>query len=121
MTEREPDEAAAAAELNEPDSPGAQPDATEASASPAERTSEGGAQPDQSRQEAVSADQPQSFASPGAGDIGEFNPHGKPLLVFLNEVAGGRKLLQTVRERVPDVSQIAVVSPQNQPAVAGQR
>ena len=129
-------DAAAAAELNEPDSPGAQPDATDATASEEERTPEGGPQPEEERQEAVSADQPQSVASPAsepepaessdaapeasagreASDAG-FNPDGKPLLVFLNEVAGGRKLLQTVRERVPEVSEIAVVSPQNQPAV----
>ena len=42
---------------------------------------------------------------------------GRPLLVFLNEVAGGRKLLQAVRERAEKASLIAVVAPQNQPAV----
>ena len=41
----------------------------------------------------------------------------QPLLVFLNEVAGGRKLLQAVRERAEKVSSVAVVAPQNQPAV----
>jgi hypothetical protein len=41
----------------------------------------------------------------------------KPLLVFLNEVAGGRKLLQTIRERIEKVSLVAVAAPQNQPAV----
>ncbi|MBW8058775.1 MAG: hypothetical protein FVQ78_00270 [Solirubrobacterales bacterium] len=40
-----------------------------------------------------------------------------PLLVFLNEVAGGRKLLQAVRERVERVPFVAVAAPQNQPAV----
>ncbi|MGB7587427.1 MAG: hypothetical protein WBM00_01830 [Solirubrobacterales bacterium] len=40
-----------------------------------------------------------------------------PLLVFLNEVAGGRKLLQAVRERVEHVPFVAVAAPQNQPAV----
>ena len=130
-TEGEAD-AAAAAELNEPDSPGAQPDATDATASPEERTAEGGPQPEQDRQEPVEADQPQSVASPSSepehepepaaepepSDSGAgFDPNGRPLLVFLNEVAGGRKLLQTVRERVPEVSEIAVVSPQNQPAL----
>jgi hypothetical protein len=40
-----------------------------------------------------------------------------PLLIFLNEVAGGRKLLEATRERADSVSQIAVVAPQNQPAV----
>jgi hypothetical protein len=42
---------------------------------------------------------------------------GRPLLVFLNEVAGGRKLLQAVRERAGRASLVAVVAPQNQPAV----
>jgi hypothetical protein len=41
----------------------------------------------------------------------------RPLLVFLNEVAGGRKLLQAVRERAEKVPYIAVAAPQNQPAV----
>lgn len=42
---------------------------------------------------------------------------GRPLLVFLNEVAGGRKLLQAVRERADGASTVAVAAPQNQPAV----
>ena len=42
---------------------------------------------------------------------------GRPLLVFLNEVAGGRKLLQAVRERQGQVSKVIVAAPQNQPAV----
>ncbi len=41
----------------------------------------------------------------------------RPLLIFLNEVAGGRKLLQAVRERQGDFSRVIVVAPQNQPAV----
>ena len=41
----------------------------------------------------------------------------RPLLVFLNEVAGGRKLLQGVRERAEDVPFVAVAAPQNEPAV----
>jgi hypothetical protein len=41
----------------------------------------------------------------------------RPLLVFLNEVAGGRKLLQAVRERAEEVPFVAVAAPQNQPAV----
>jgi hypothetical protein len=41
----------------------------------------------------------------------------KPLLVFLNEVAGGRKLLQAVAERAERVPFVAVAAPQNQPAV----
>jgi len=41
----------------------------------------------------------------------------RPLLVFLNEVAGGRKLLAAVRERAPKVPYVAVTAPQNHPAV----
>jgi hypothetical protein len=41
----------------------------------------------------------------------------RPLLVFLNEVAGGRKLLQAVRERQERVSGVVVAAPQNQPSV----
>jgi hypothetical protein len=41
----------------------------------------------------------------------------RPLLVFLNEVAGGRKLLAAVRERADRVPYVAVAAPQNQPAV----
>jgi hypothetical protein len=41
----------------------------------------------------------------------------RPLLVFLNEVAGGRKLLQAVRERVDQSSGVVVAAPQNQPSV----
>jgi len=41
----------------------------------------------------------------------------KPLLVFLNEVAGGRKLLQAVRARQDQVSGVVVAAPQNQPSV----
>jgi hypothetical protein len=41
----------------------------------------------------------------------------RPLLVFLNEVAGGRKLLQAVRERQGQVSGVVVAAPQNQPSV----
>jgi hypothetical protein len=45
------------------------------------------------------------------------SPEARPLLVFLNEVAGGRKLLQAVQERAGDVPFVAVAAPQNQPAV----
>lgn len=42
------------------------------------------------------------------------------VLAFMNEVAGGRRLLQTLRERIADGAEsVAVVAPQNQPA-AGQ-
>ena len=44
-------------------------------------------------------------------------PGAKPLLVFLNEVAGGRKLLAAVQERAEKVPFVAVAAPQNQPAV----
>jgi hypothetical protein len=46
-------------------------------------------------------------------------PEARPLLIFLNEVAGGRKLIKTVQERSGDVSSVVVAAPQNQPA-AGQ-
>ncbi len=42
---------------------------------------------------------------------------GRPLLVFLNEVAGGRRLLAGVRERAGRVPYVVVAAPQNQPAV----
>jgi hypothetical protein len=48
-----------------------------------------------------------------SGDGGE----SRPLLVFLNEVAGGRKLLQAVAERAGKAPFVAVAAPQNQPAV----
>jgi hypothetical protein len=43
----------------------------------------------------------------------------RPLLVFLNEVAGGRKLLGAVRERTEagTVSEVIVAAPQNQPTL----
>jgi hypothetical protein len=43
----------------------------------------------------------------------------RPLLVFLNEVAGGRGLLRAVRERTAagTVSQVIVAAPQNQPTI----
>lgn len=44
-------------------------------------------------------------------------PEPRSLLVFLNEVAGGRKLLAAVRERAGKVPSVAVAAPQNQPAV----
>jgi hypothetical protein len=45
------------------------------------------------------------------------NGQAQPLLVFLNEVAGGRKLLAAVRERAEAASLVVVAAPQNQPAV----
>jgi hypothetical protein len=45
---------------------------------------------------------------------------GGVVLAFLNEVAGGRKLLESIRERVEaGVSEVALAAPQNQP-MAGQ-
>lgn len=45
---------------------------------------------------------------------------GGTILVFLNEVAGGRKLLAQVRERIEaGAERVAIAAPQNQP-VAGQ-
>lgn len=43
----------------------------------------------------------------------------KPLVLFLNEVAGGRKLLQAALEKAGDASYVVVAAPQNQPS-AGQ-
>lgn len=55
---------------------------------------------------------------PGEGDVTD--ARGGTVLVFLNEVAGGRRLLHTVRERIEaGASKIAIVAPQNQPS-AGQ-
>src|SRR3712207_8051969 len=43
---------------------------------------------------------------------------GGTVLAFLNEVAGGRKLLQAIRERVEaGADTVAVAAPQNQPIV----
>jgi hypothetical protein len=44
------------------------------------------------------------------------NGRGGTVLAFMNEVAGGRKLLEAVRERVASgVAEVAVVAPQNLP------
>jgi hypothetical protein len=51
--------------------------------------------------------------------VSEDRAEARPLLVFLNEVAGGRKLLQAIGERAEQVPFVAVAAPQNQPA-AGQ-
>jgi hypothetical protein len=46
--------------------------------------------------------------------------NGGTVLAFLNEVAGGRRLLETLRQRTADgAASVAVAAPQNQP-VAGQ-
>src|SRR5215218_1041258 len=55
-----------------------------------------------------------------AGTGAPSNGRGGTVLVFLNEVAGGRKLLEATRERVEQgVADVAVAAPQNQP-IAGQ-
>lgn len=41
----------------------------------------------------------------------------KPLVVFMNEVAGGRLMLEATLKRAKDASYVAVVAPQNQPTV----
>jgi hypothetical protein len=49
-----------------------------------------------------------------------FDGAGGTVLAFLNEVAGGRRLLESIRERVEaGAEEVAVVAPQNQP-LAGQ-
>jgi hypothetical protein len=59
-----------------------------------------------------------SAADPGTG--APQNGQGGAVLVFLNEVAGGRRLLEATRERVEQgVAEVAVVAPQNHP-IAGQ-
>lgn len=51
-------------------------------------------------------------------DVGQ-ETEKRPLLVFVNEVAGGRKLLEAVRERTEAgwVSEVIVAAPQNQPTI----
>jgi len=59
-----------------------------------------------------------SATDPGTG--ASANGQGGTVLVFLNEVAGGRRLLEATRDRVASgVAEVAVVAPQNQP-IAGQ-
>lgn len=41
----------------------------------------------------------------------------KPLVIFLNEVAGGRLLLDEARKKAADASYVVVAAPQNQPSV----
>ncbi len=54
-------------------------------------------------------------ASNGAG----VDLEGRTVLAFLNEVAGGRRLLQELRQRVDAGAKVALAAPQNQP-MAGQ-
>ena len=59
-------------------------------------------------------------AAAASGTGAPSNGHGGTVLVFMNEVAGGRRLLEAVRERVASgVNEVAVVAPQNLPS-AGQ-
>jgi hypothetical protein len=56
----------------------------------------------------------------GHGGVVPAEGHGGTVLCFMNEVAGGRKLLEAVRERVEaGAAEVAVAAPQNQP-MAGQ-
>ena len=52
-------------------------------------------------------------------DVSQGPVHGDgTVLAFLNEVAGGRRLLETIRDRVEHgASRVALAAPQNQPAV----
>jgi hypothetical protein len=93
---------------DQPRSPGSQPDAAEVDPAQLPRTSEGSVQPEPERQPDA-APRPVTDAP---ADVVE----GRPLLVFLNEVAGGRKLLEAIRGRADRVSYIAVVAPQNAPS-----
>lgn len=59
-------------------------------------------------------------ASHNGGGAPAVDVSGGTVLVFLNEVAGGRKLLAQVRERIEaGAERVAIAAPQNQP-VAGQ-
>jgi hypothetical protein len=81
-----------------------------AQAPPATAESEEAAPAAEAPAEATAAEQ-----RPGATDDASGT-----ILAFLNEVAGGRKLLETIRDRVDaGAEQVALVAPQNQP-VAGQ-
>jgi hypothetical protein len=56
----------------------------------------------------------------GSRDPAASEARGGVVLAFLNEVAGGRRLLETIRDRVDHgAEQVAVAAPQNQP-MAGQ-
>lgn len=111
------EEAGAAQDINEDDSLGAQPDAGEGEDEDEPRTSEGSPQAEPDRQYPVASEQPSSLASPAPPSEQVHDPEGRPLLVFMNEVAGGRKLLAAVSERAGAASYIAVVAPQNHPSV----
>jgi hypothetical protein len=66
-----------------------------------------------------SADAPAAVEAPAGGAVGSVDGHGG-VLAFLNEVAGGRKLLETIHDRIATGAEsVALVAPQNQP-MAGQ-
>ncbi len=117
VDDESPAERETARELDEHDSPGAVPDADEDAEAEAPRTSEGSPVPHLDLQKPAESEQPQTYASHPAPVHVDHDPDGRPLLVFVNEVAGGRKLLANVRERAAAASYIAVAAPQNQPTV----
>ena len=92
----------AARDIDEHDSPGASPDAPEGDEEAQPRTSEGSPMPEAARQEPAESEQPETVASPETSVAPTHDPDGRPLLVFVNEVAGGRKLLAAVREHAAD-------------------
>jgi hypothetical protein len=58
-----------------------------------------------------------SYPTPGAESEADWS-EGGTVLAFLNEVAGGRKLLEALRERVAaGAERVALAAPQNQPIV----
>jgi hypothetical protein len=91
-----------------PLSPGSQPDAPDVDLEELPRTSEGSVQPEPERQ-------PAAAVAPET-EVPTEAIRGRPLLVFLNEVAGGRRLLEAVRARAELASYVAVVAPQNAPS-----
>ncbi len=68
-----------------------------------------------SKAEAPAAERPQAEAP--AAPSGDEAAAAERVLIFLNEVAGGRKLLEAARSRAERGAALAVVAPQNQPAV----
>lgn len=107
-----------AREIDEDDSPGAAPDAGEEEEEEPPRSSEGSLIPQPGLQKPAESDQPRTFAShPAPPARVAHDPDGRPLLVFVNEVAGGRKLLANVQAIAGSASYVAVAAPQNQPTV----
>ena len=94
---------------DDPHSPGSQPDA-DTPPPDLPRTSEGSVVP-----QTPATGQADTGPSEDAEPTVEYA--GRPLLIFLNEVAGGRKLLEATRRRADQAAYVAVVAPQNNPAV----